>query len=331
MIDRRLMIGGLMASGAMSAVASKAAGRTSTGRLMSVRGTRLWVDDSGPRNAPALVYMHGGPGVGALDFETYMKPVLADRIRLISIDQRGVLRSDALAKDLKVSPEDIVADFEDVRKQLGVERWQVLGHSFGGLLAVRYALAHPARVTRLSLENPAYDATATSHWLAAAAAQALNGIAPEAAVTADRLANPTTVVDASFFDKLGSVMAALGPRRQDLFIAQSKKPRHVFTLGQGIRLDRRSLGTGTGSRPGAFALTGFLRTDDSADQGDRVPDALRSGQRRSHDQPERDCSASGSEGKDGDRSKCRSFHPCRGTRGASRITGLVVAKPCHYG
>ncbi len=228
MIDRRLMIGGLMASGAMPAVASKAAGRTSTGRLMSVRGTRLWVDDSGPRNAPALVYMHGGPGVGALEFETYMKPVLADRIRLISIDQRGVLRSDALAKDAKVSPEDIVADFEDVRTQLGVERWQMLGHSFGGLLAVRYALVHPARVTRLSLENPAYDATATSHWLAAAAAQALNGIAPEAAVTADRLANPTTVVDASFFDKLGSVMAALGPRRQDLFIAQSKN-RDMFS------------------------------------------------------------------------------------------------------
>lgn len=228
MIDRRLMIGGLMALGAMPAVPSRAAVPTGRGRLMSVRGTRLWVDDSGPRNAPALVYMHGGPGVGAFEFETYMKPALANRARLVSIDQRGVLRSDAIAKDSKLSVADIVADFDDVRRQLGIERWQVLGHSFGGVLAVQYALAHPARVTRLSLENPAYDATASSHWVAAAAAQALNGIAPQAAVEANRLASPATVVDAGFFDKLGLAMGALGTRRQDLYVVQPKN-RDMFS------------------------------------------------------------------------------------------------------
>ena len=195
---------------------------------MSVRGNRLWVDDSGPRDAPVVVYMHGGPGVGALEFETYMKPALANRLRLISIDQRGVLRSDAIPKDSKVSVADIIADFEDIRKQLGIERWQVLGHSFGSLLAVHYALAHPAHVTRLSLENPAYDATASSHWLAAAAAQALNGVDPRAAVEANRLASPMTVVDAGFFDKLGSVMAALGTRRQDLYVVQPQN-RDMFS------------------------------------------------------------------------------------------------------
>lgn len=228
MIDRRRMIGGLIAGSATSTVLAKARVANSDGRLMSVRGNRLWVDDSGPRHAPVLVYMHGGPGVGALDFETYMKPALANRVRLISIDQRGVLRSNPISTSSKVSVADLVADFEDIRSQLGIGQWQVLGHSFGGLLAVNYALTHPTRVTRLSLENPAYDATASSHWVAAAAAQALNGVAAEAAVTANRLADPETVVDASFFDKLGQAMAALGARRQDLYVVQPKN-RDMFS------------------------------------------------------------------------------------------------------
>ncbi len=226
-IDRRMTIGGLMAFGTIPGIAL-AKTPSASGRLLSIRGTRLWVDDTGPRSAPALVYMHGGPGVGALEFETYMKPVLANRIRLISVDQRGVLRSDAIAKNAKISVADIVADFEEVRRSLGIAHWQVLGHSFGGMLAVQYALAHPNRVTRLSLENPAYDATASSHWVAAAAAQALNGIAPDAAVAANLLASPTTPVNATFFDKLGPTMAALGAHRQDLYVAQARN-RDMFS------------------------------------------------------------------------------------------------------
>ncbi|WP_279588137.1 alpha/beta fold hydrolase [Sphingomonas japonica] len=202
--------------------------KADSGRLLPVRDTRLWVDDSGPRDAPVLVYMHGGPGVGALEFETYMKPALADRVRLISIDQRGVLRSDPIAKDAKISVADLVADFEAVRAALGIARWQVLGHSFGGMLAMHYALAHPDRVSRLSLENPAYDAAASGHWVAAATAQALNGASPEAAVAADRLADRATVVDPTFFDKLGPAMAALGDRRQDLYVVQAKH-RDMFS------------------------------------------------------------------------------------------------------
>ncbi|RYE78034.1 MAG: alpha/beta hydrolase [Oxalobacteraceae bacterium] len=226
--DRRTMIGGLMACGAIPGIALAARTPSPSGRLLSIRGTRLWVDDTGPRSAPALVYMHGGPGVGALEFETYMKPALANRVRLISVDQRGVLRSDAVAKTAKISVADIVADFEDIRRSLGIARWHVLGHSFGGMLAVQYALAHPDRVTRLSLENPAYDATASAHWVAAAAAQALNGVAPDAAVAANLLASPTTPVDATFFDKLGPAMAALGTHRQDLYVVQAKN-RDMFS------------------------------------------------------------------------------------------------------
>lgn len=228
MIDRRQALSGLLALGTTAVLSKAAAAAQASGRLISVRGTRLWVDDSGPRDARALVYMHGGPGVGALDFETYMKPALAGRVRLISVDQRGVLRSDPIPKDATVSVADIVTDFEGVRQALGIARWQVLGHSFGGMFALNYALAHPDRVTRLSLENPAYDATSSGHWLAAVTAQALNGVVPDVAVTARHMSDAATIVDTAFFDKLGPIMGALGARRQDLYVVQTKN-RDIFS------------------------------------------------------------------------------------------------------
>ena len=157
------------------------------GRPIDVGDTCIWVDDSGPRDAPALLYVHGGPGVGALEFEAYMKPALVGRVRLVSVDQRGALRSDPLAAGTKVSAQQVVDDFEAVRRELGIAQWQVLGHSFGGHFAMRYALQYPERVTRLSLENPAYDVASSSHWLCASGAQLLIDIDPVAAREANRL------------------------------------------------------------------------------------------------------------------------------------------------
>lgn len=174
---------GLFAAPLLHSTAGLAAAPAS-GSLILVNGTRLWVDQSGPRNAPVVVYMHGGPGAGTLDFEDSMKPVLAGRGRLISVDQRGVLRSDPISKTAKV----IVADFEALRIKLGIDRWQVVGHSFGGTIALHYALAHPSRVICLTLECPAYDAASSLHWLSAATAQLLNGVDPASASTANRLA-----------------------------------------------------------------------------------------------------------------------------------------------
>ena len=171
MIDRRVVLGGMLTGGLAAAVVpSELRAASQGGRLLNVRGTRLWIDDSGPRDAPVLLYVHGGPGVGALEFETYMKPALADRARLISVDQRGALRSDPLAENAEISVADVVADFEEIRRLLDIPRWQVLGHSFGGMFGMQYALKHPDRVTRLSLENPAYDVASSGRWLAASVA-----------------------------------------------------------------------------------------------------------------------------------------------------------------
>ncbi|MBY9062490.1 alpha/beta hydrolase [Sphingomonas yunnanensis] len=219
-------IAGIMAVSACAPAALAEAGHSGT--LLAINGRQLWVDDSGPRDAPALLYVHGGPGIGAFDFEHYMKGPLQGRLRLISVDQRGVLRSSPLPADTKVTVDDLIADFEAIRSALAIPRWQILGHSFGGMVALRYGLAHPQRVERLILESPAIDLASSFRWLCAAAAQSLNGRDIAAAIQAARLADPAIPFDDTFIETMDRTLGALGERRQDLYVRAAKN-RDIFS------------------------------------------------------------------------------------------------------
>ncbi len=120
---------------------------------------RLFLDVRGRHDAPPLLYLHGGPGMGCHEFMTWQGDRLADGLRLIGLDQRGVLRSDPLDTDQLLTESDLVADCESLRTALGIRQWTVLGHSFGGRVALRYARAHPDRVSTVIFENPAWDIT----------------------------------------------------------------------------------------------------------------------------------------------------------------------------
>ena len=114
--------------------------------------TSLFAREIG-RGQPIIV-LHGGP-----DFDQgYLLPDLdrlADTFRLIYYDQRGRGRSAE-----NVSPEDVALasdldDLDKVRQYFRLEPAALLGHSWGAVLALEYALRHPGRVSRLILMNPA--------------------------------------------------------------------------------------------------------------------------------------------------------------------------------
>jgi proline iminopeptidase len=119
---------------------------------VQVDGARLYYRDIGT-GRPILV-LHGGP-----DFDHhYLLPEmdrLADSFRLIYYDQRGRGRSaeGVRAEDVSVSSD--VGDLDRVRNHLGLEFVALLGHSWGGVLAMEYATRHPERVSRLILMNTA--------------------------------------------------------------------------------------------------------------------------------------------------------------------------------
>ena len=128
--------------------------RVRSGTTMPIRDVSLFVKVVG-RGDPLLL-MHGGPGAD----HTTMLPFrrLADRFTLVFYDHRCNGRSTGAPSSM--TWENLTADAEALRQRLGFERWAVLGHSFGGHVALEYALRYPDRLSHLVLLDTGGD----SHW-----------------------------------------------------------------------------------------------------------------------------------------------------------------------
>jgi len=125
---------------------------------MSIRGISLNVEVIG--HGDPLVLMHGGPG---LDYQT-MLPLqpLADQFTLVFYDHRCNGRSEG-AEVSTMTWGNLTADADALREKLGFDRWNVLGHSFGGNVALEYALRYPQSLSRLVLINTGGDQWWVNH------------------------------------------------------------------------------------------------------------------------------------------------------------------------
>jgi pimeloyl-ACP methyl ester carboxylesterase len=125
---------------------------------MSIRGISLNVKVIG-KGYPLLL-MHGGPG---LDYKTMLplKP-LADQFTLIFYDHRCNGHSTG-AEVTTMTMDNLTADAEALRQALGFEKWAVLGHSFGGNVALEYALRYPQSLSHLVLMNTGGDQWWVNH------------------------------------------------------------------------------------------------------------------------------------------------------------------------
>jgi proline iminopeptidase len=99
--------------------------------------------------------MHGGPGLDHVSLTPFRE--LADQHAVVLYDHRCNGRSTG-ALVTSMTWENLTADADALRQQLGFERWAVLGHSFGGHVALEYALRYPERVSRLVLLDTAGEA-----------------------------------------------------------------------------------------------------------------------------------------------------------------------------
>ncbi|MGW2523352.1 alpha/beta fold hydrolase [Streptomyces sp. NPDC001617] len=107
-------------------------------------GVRLWAARSGEGEPLALC--HGGPGLW--DYFEDVAERLADLTPVVRWDQRGCGRSEREVTG-PWTIDRFVADLDAVRRHFGLQRIRLLGHSWGAYLALRYALAHPERVSGL--------------------------------------------------------------------------------------------------------------------------------------------------------------------------------------
>lgn len=129
--------------------------------------TVYWEACGNPEGKPALV-VHGGPGSGSsAAFRRLFNPAT---YRIVLFDQRNCGRSHPHAchpaTDLASNDtQHLVADIELMRSRLGIERWLVLGGSWGSTLSLAYAESHPDRVTEMVLFGVTTGRRSELNWL----------------------------------------------------------------------------------------------------------------------------------------------------------------------
>lgn len=111
----------------------------------------IYYEECGNPEGKPVLMVHGGPGGGCNPtMRRYHDP---ERYRIILFDQRGCGRSTPHASLEENTTWDLVADMEHIREELGIERWQLLGGSWGSTLSLAYAQTHPDRVSELILRG----------------------------------------------------------------------------------------------------------------------------------------------------------------------------------
>lgn len=118
---------------------------------IEVNGVRLEYSDSGGNKIP-FVTLHGGPGMSshAGDWQSFQP--LTDTVRLIGYDHRGCGKSEGAEP---YSHEQFVADLEAMRQKLGLGKMVIIGGSYGGFIALEYALRHQENLHALILRDTA--------------------------------------------------------------------------------------------------------------------------------------------------------------------------------
>jgi proline iminopeptidase len=114
-------------------------------------GHTLYVEQAGNPQGQPVVFLHGGPGAGCSPKHRQLFD--PQHYHIILFDQRGAGRSTPHACLTANTTPHLVADMEQIRQFLGVDRWLVFGGSWGSTLGLAYAVKHPDRVTGLILRG----------------------------------------------------------------------------------------------------------------------------------------------------------------------------------
>jgi proline iminopeptidase len=139
-----------------------------SGRLDVGDGHVLYYEEVGRRDGLPIVYIHGGPGSGCTP--AARENFVPARHRAVLFDQRGAGRSTPHASEEGVNWATIdmdrhVADLEQLRERLRIERWVVFGISWGSVLGLTYAERHPEQVVGAVFAAVSTGTAADVEWL----------------------------------------------------------------------------------------------------------------------------------------------------------------------
>jgi proline iminopeptidase len=133
---------------------SEFAAATTDAEFVEINGNRLAVEVLGPDDAPVLIAHHGAPGLGSRAEPRASFGRLADTYRVVVFDARGSGQSDG---EGTFSHEQWAADIDGLREWVGAKTVIMAGGSYGGFMAMEYAIRYPDRVRALVLRDTSPD------------------------------------------------------------------------------------------------------------------------------------------------------------------------------
>lgn len=137
-----------------SDVSPEFARATSTAQRVRINGNELAVEVLGPEDAPVILTHHGAPGLGSRAEPRASFGRLADEYRVVVFDARGSGESEGSGT---FSHEQWAADLDALREWAGAETVAMAGGSYGGFMAMEYAIRYPDRVEALVLRDTSAD------------------------------------------------------------------------------------------------------------------------------------------------------------------------------
>jgi len=133
-------------------------------RTADVDGLRVFYREAGPRDAPALLLLHGFPSAGHMFRD--LIPLLSDRYRVIAPDLPGFGQSDMPPRETFAYTFDRIADVIDRFTEIvGLDRFAVYVFDYGAPTGFRIAVKHPERITAIVSQNGnAYEEGLSEGW-----------------------------------------------------------------------------------------------------------------------------------------------------------------------
>ncbi len=123
---------------------------------------RVYIEESGNVQGIAVIFLHGGPCSGTKpDHRRFFNP---EKYRIVLMDQRGSGLSTPFGELEHNTTQDLISDMEQVRQQLGIEKWLLFGGSWGGALALLYAQQYPKKVSGMIIRGVFLARTQDLSW-----------------------------------------------------------------------------------------------------------------------------------------------------------------------
>jgi len=122
---------------------------------LDINGTTLFYKTMG--SGDPIVVLHGGPGFDHRQFLPYIWE-LSSQHKVVLYDQRGTGLSSGPVDSSSISIDTFIEDIEGIREAFGIKKMNLLGHSWGGILAMHYSIRHPDHLRSLILCSTAASA-----------------------------------------------------------------------------------------------------------------------------------------------------------------------------